>query len=181
MPMNSKIHFTTVDIALVSVFCAFWVVLNLTVAPISFRLIGLPIIHDLITFFTFLIVTWATGKFGTTSFVGVVGAIIVSLIGGPPPVIGFAVASVLFDILMIANRHKINMKIYNTATTAVATMVSAYFAGVLIGVLFMSRSLDWALTFWGVWHLIGGIISIAITLPVIGILERANVRKMNSA
>ncbi len=133
--MTSKKHFTTVDIALASVFCALWVVLNLTVAPISFRLLGLPIVHDLITFFIFLIVAWATGKFGTTSFVGIVGA----------------------------------------------TIVSAYFAGVLIGVLFMSGSLNWALTFWGVWHLIGGVIGIVTTLPVIAILEKANVRKIKDA
>jgi len=179
--MTRKKHFTTVDIALTSVFCALWVVLNLTVAPISFRLLGLPIIHDLITFFIFLIVAWATGKFGTTSFVGIVGAIIVSLAGGPLPVIGFAAASILFDALMIANHHKINLKIYNIATTALATIVSAYFAGILIGVLFMNGSLDWALTFWGMWHLIGGVIGIVATLPVIAILEKANVRKIKDA
>ncbi|MEM2463884.1 MAG: hypothetical protein QXY07_04295 [Candidatus Bathyarchaeia archaeon] len=63
--------------------------------------------------------------------------------------------------------------------TAITTTVSAYFAGVVIGTVFMARSLEWALTFWGVWHLIGGIIGLIIALPVIGTLERAKVKKAN--
>jgi len=34
------------------------------------------------------------------------------------------------------------------------------------------------LTFWGWWHLVGGIMSAIITLPIIGALEKANVRKI---
>jgi hypothetical protein len=179
--MSSKTYFATADIALMSIFCALWVILNLTVAPISFRLLGLPVVHDFVTFFVFLLVAWATGKFGTASFVGVVGSLIVLLAGGPLPVIGFAVSSILFDVLLSANHHEIRLKAHSITVAALATLVSAYFAGVFIGVFLINGAYDWALTFWGGWHLAGGVISVIITLPIIGVLEKAGVRRIKSA
>lgn len=175
---------STVDLALVSVFCALWVVLNITLGPLSFRLLGLPILHDFAVFFTLLLVTWVTGKFGAASLVGIIGSIIALplLQGNPPVMIGFAVSAVLFDVLMLANGHKFRMKVYSVTVAALATMASAYFAGVIIGVFFVPNgTLEWALTVWGAWHLVGGIISVALTLPLIGILEKANVRRIKIA
>jgi len=184
--MKRKTYFTTVDIALISVFCALWVVLNLTLGPLGFSLFNLPIFCDLAVFLTLLLVVWATGKFGTVSIVGVIGSIIVLMMRPSPHIIGFATSTILFDILMSVNKHKIQLKIYNLITTALVTVVSAYFAGVIIGIFFMSKPLtsetmQWALTFWGGWHLIGGIIGIIVAFPIIGILEKANVRKIKSA
>jgi hypothetical protein len=47
-----------------------------------------------------------------------------------------------------------------------------YFAGAAIGIFCMGKTLSWetiqwALTFWGVWHLIGEVIAIIVTLPII--------------
>jgi hypothetical protein len=93
--------------------------------------------------------------------------------------IGFAVSAVLFDVLMLANGHKFQMKVYSMTVAALATMASAYFAGVIIGVFFVPNgTLEWALTVWGAWHLVGGIVSVAVTLLLIGILEKANVRRI---
>ena len=64
---------------------------------------------------------------------------------------------------------------------ALVTAISAYFAGVVIGIFLMNQTVEWTLTFWGGWHLLVGIISIAATLPLIGILEKANVRKIKVA
>jgi hypothetical protein len=58
-------------------------------------------------------------------------------------------------------------------------MVSSYLAGVLITLLgFQSGGPVYALTFWGAWTLVGGILALAITLPVITALEKANVRRI---
>jgi hypothetical protein len=179
--MKSKTYFTTVDIALVSVFCALWVVLNLTLGRLGFTWFGLPTFCNFSVFLTLLLVTWATERFGTTSLVGVIGAIVALLITGSWHNIGFAISAILFDILMSVNNHKIRLKAYNLVTAALVTIVSAYFAGALIGTVFMGRSIDWALTFWGVWSLIGGIIGIAVTFPIIGILEKANVKRIKGA
>jgi hypothetical protein len=174
----SESRFQTVDIALVSVFCALWVVLNITLGPLSFRLLGLPVLHDFAVFFTLLLVAWVTGKFGTASLVGIIGSIFASFLVNPLIMIGFVVSAVLFDVIMTANGHKLSTKAYNMTIAALATMASAYFAGVVIGVFAMNGALDWALTVWGVWHLVGGIVSAAVTLPLIAILEKANVRQI---
>jgi hypothetical protein len=41
-----KKRFKTQDIALISIFSALWIALNLAVAPLSFALTGLSAIHD---------------------------------------------------------------------------------------------------------------------------------------
>ncbi len=183
--MSSQTYFKTVDIALISVFCALWATLNLTLGPLGFAWLRLPIFCDFAVFFTLLLVVWTTEKFGTASLVGIIGSIIILLIRASPHIIGFAASAIFFDILMSANHHKLDAKAYNMTIAAFVTALSAYFAGVVTGIFFMNKPLDlttleWALTFWGGWHLIGGIMSIVTTLPIIGILEKANVRRIKS-
>jgi hypothetical protein len=185
MMKNSK-YLNTVDIALISIFCALWAVLNQTLGPLGFKLLGLPILCDFAVFFTLLLVTWAIGKFGAASIVGILGSIIIYLITASPHIIGFVASAIAFDILMSASHHKIILKAYNMIMATLVTALSAYFAGVVIGIFFMGKPIDgttlqWALTFWGGWHLVGGIIGIAITLPIIGVLEKTNVRKIKNA
>jgi hypothetical protein len=178
-----KTRFATVDIAFIGVFSAVWVALNLTLGPLGFAWFKLPIFCDFAVFFTLLLVTWLTGKFGAASLVGVIGSALILIMRGSPHIIGFAASAILFDMLMSAVHHKIYLKTYNMLFAAIAAIISAYFAGLIIGVFFMYKPLDWttvewALTFWGIWHMIGGIIGTVITLPIIGVLEKANVRKI---
>ena len=165
--------------SLVSVFCALWVVLNLTLGPLSFQLLRLPILHDFAAFFTLLLTTWATGKLGTASLVGTIGSVVAILIGAPLVVAGFAVASVLF-VLMSLSHHRLDVTAIAVLSTLFATTVSAYSAGILIGILFTTNPLIWALTSWGPWHMVGGIISLAITLPVLRLLRKIKVRRVES-
>ncbi|MEM3760627.1 MAG: hypothetical protein QXZ02_05915, partial [Candidatus Bathyarchaeia archaeon] len=92
--MKSKTYFTTVEIALVSVFCALWVVLNLSLGPLGFSLFNLPIFCDLAVFLTLLLAVWATEKFGAASIVGIIGSIIVLMIRPSPHIIGFATSAI---------------------------------------------------------------------------------------
>lgn len=170
------------DIAIIAVFSAMWTVLNLTVGPLGFTLFQLPIFCDFSVYFTLLLATWASGKIGTPSAVGVVGALIVlALRPSSTQMIGFLASAFLFDALMTLCKHEIRFKPYSIAIASIATIVSAYFAGVVIGTVFMSKTLEWALTFWGVWHLIGGVIGLVIALPVLGILERAGLKGIKNA
>ena len=174
-------HLATVDVALTGIFCALWIALNLTLAPLSVALLaGLPMLHDFAVFFTLLLATWATGRFGTSLLVGVIGSVLVVPLGGPPAIIMFcfAVSAVIFDLLMSANHHKIRISMYSLVVAAITTILSAYIAGVLIGILFMGNGFQWALTIWGGFHVVGGIITIAVTFPIILALEKANVRKI---
>jgi hypothetical protein len=177
--MSDNTHLGAIDVALTGIFCALWVALNLTLGPLSFTLLGLPILHDFAVFFTLLLVVWITGRFGTSSVTGIIGATVATLISGIPLMIGFAPAAILFDLLMTANHHKIRIKAYSLTITAIATILSAYLAGVVIGAFFTpGQTLLWALTFWGGWHLIGGVMTVAVTFPVILALEKANARKL---
>ncbi|MGC8998517.1 MAG: hypothetical protein ACP5JW_03860 [Candidatus Bathyarchaeia archaeon] len=170
------------DIATIAIFSAMWVILNITVGPLGFTLFHLPIFCDFSVYFTLLLATWASGKAGIPSMVGIIGAIIVlAMRPASTQMIGFLASAMVFDALMTLCKHKVSLKPYNMLVATVATIISAYFAGVVIGTVFMERSLDWALTFWGLWHLIGGIISLIIALPVIGALERAKVKGVKSA
>lgn len=177
--MSNDKYLTTVDLALTGVFCAVFAILNLALGPLSFQLLQLPILHDFAVFLPLLLVTWATGRFGTSSLVGIIGSVVAISFGGPPLIVCFAASGVIFDFLMFASRHRIRISIYSLMIAAIATMLSAYIAGVLIGVFFTpSQTVQWALTFWGGWHLVGGIMTMAITLPIILALEKANVRKV---
>jgi hypothetical protein len=168
-----------VDIALMAVFCALFAVLNLTLGPLSFQLLQLPVLHDFAAFFPLLIIAWAVGRFGASSFVGIIGSIIAIFWGGPPLIICFAASAVIFDLLMSANRHAVRISIFSFTVVAISTMLSAYLAGVFIGIFFTpNQTLQWAMTFWGGWHLVGGIVTLVITFPVILALENAGVRKI---
>ena len=175
---DRKTYFKTIDIAFVAIFSALWIVLNLTLGPLSFQLLGLPILHDFGIFFTLLLVAWVTGRFGTSIMVAFIGSTIAILIGAPPLILGFAVSAIIFDALLLVNHHKIRVSFKDLAVSALATVLAAYVAGVIIGILFMGNGLQWALTVWGGWHLIGGILTVVITLPIIIGLEKANVRRL---
>lgn len=184
--MNEKTWFTTVDIALIGVFSALWATLNLTIGKMGFAWTRLPIFCDFSVFFTLLLTVWIVGKFGAASVVGVIGAIIVSFPAPSAHLIGLAASSVLFDALMLGNKHKIRLKIRDMAVAVLVTAASAFFAGITIGIFFTGNQINEAtmqsaLTFWGWWHLVGGIMSAIITLPIIGALEKANVRKIKGA
>ena len=176
--MRSKTYFTSVDVALTGIFCALWIVVNLTLGPLSFSLTGLPVLHAFGIFFTLLLVAWVTGRFGTSSMAGIIGSIFAILLGAPALIVCFCASAVVFDVLMFANHHKIRIARNSLAITAIVTMLSAYLAGVLIIMFFQGGGLLYALTFWAVWTLIGGILALVITLPIIIALEKANVRKI---
>jgi hypothetical protein len=176
--MGKKTYFTSVDVALTGVFCALWIVMNLTLGPLSFSLTGLPVLHAFGIFFTLLLVAWVTGRFGTSSMAGIIGTIFAILLGALALIVCFSASAVVFDVLMFANHHRIRITRNSLAITAIVTMVSSYLAGVLIVLFFMGGGLLYALTFWGAWTLAGGILALAITLPIIMALEKANVRKI---
>jgi hypothetical protein len=171
---------STVNIALISIFSALWVVLNLTIAPLGFAVFHLPVIHSLIIFFMVILVIWATNQYGAASAVSIIGSAIVLLAGGPLPVLGFVPAALLFDLVLLVNHHEVNLKPINIAIVVLASAVCAYIAAVVNGILILSLALTFVLTIWAGWNLLGGIIAVVITLPIIGILEKAQVKKVQT-
>jgi hypothetical protein len=120
-------------------------------------------------------------KFDAATIVGTIGSVVVLLAGGPLPVIGFAGAAIVLDTLLIANHHKINRKPYNTIVLFLAIVVCAYFAGVINGILILNQPVQFAVTIWAAWTVVGGLIGLMVTLPIIAALEKANVKKIKTA
>ena len=178
--MNTKKLFKTQDLALISVFSALWIGLNLVVAPLSFILTGLPVIHDFLVFFLLLIVVWATGKFGAASFVGVVGSIIVLFAGGPPPMVGFAACAILFDFILILNHHKLTTKLFSIVTAVMATVLSAYVAANINGLIILGFQTAFSATVWSAENLVGAVLSLVVAWPIIGLLERSKVQQIKT-
>jgi len=168
----------TVDVALIGVLSAVWVVLHLYFGPIGFQLFHLPIFCDISAFLTLIIAIWIIGKFGGASAVGIIGSLLVLGIRSAPFQLGFLVSAVILDIFCLAIKHKPLKGVKNVVALSLFTLISAYIAGVIIGVFFMTGGVYWALTFWGGWHTVGGLLSIIIALPLIGSLEKAGIRTL---
>jgi len=177
----SKRYSGTVDLIFVGILSALWIVLHLTIGPLGFALFRLPVFCDVAAYLTLLLAVWIFGRFGGASLVGIIGSAVTLLLRPEAlQILGFAASGVLFDALCLAVRHEAFAKVANIVVVSVITIVSAYFAGALIGSVFMTTlpywSLSWALTYWAGLHALGGLLSLFIALPVIGALERANVR-----
>jgi hypothetical protein len=96
----------TVDVALIGVLSAMWIVLHLYFGPLGFQLLHLPIFCDISAFITLIIAVWIIGKFGGASAIGIIGSLIVLGIRSAPFQIGFLVSAIIFDVLCLAIRHK---------------------------------------------------------------------------
>ncbi len=171
--MRKKTYFNAMDVALMGVFSALWAILTVTVGRFGFALFGLPVFCDFAAFFTLLLSTWIISKFGATSIVGIIGSVITFMLNSQSTVFGFTAAAIFFDMLMSVIQHRIRINVFNLIFVVLVTLVSAYFAGVVIGLFFMARSAEWVLTIWSGWHLVGGIISVVVAIPVVSVLEKA--------
>jgi len=175
---NSR-YFSTLDIVFIGVFSALWAALNLSLGPLGFSLLHLPVFCDVSAYLTLLLAVWVFGKFGGASVVGVIGSLVVLLFRpNATHIFGFAASAVIFDVLFLTIQHRPPKRALTLIASTLITVVSAYFAGVIIGLVFMAKPLGWALTFWGGWHAVGGLLAVIITLPVIGALERTGVRRL---
>lgn len=178
---QAKTYFTTVNVALIGIFSALWVVLNLTVAPLSFALLHLPVIHSVVIFLLLLLVTWATSQYGAASIVSMIGSSIVVLVNPSVlPVLGFVPAALLFDLLLLVNHHKVNLKSANVGVTVLASILSAYLAALVNGFIILNLSWQFTLTVWAGWNVLGGLIGVGVVLPIIALLERANVKRIQT-
>ena len=178
---TKRTRFATTNIALIGIFSALWVALNLTVAPLGFTLTHLPTIHSAIIFVTLLLVAWATGQYGSASLVGIIGSVIVVFAGGPLPVLGFVPAALIFDLFLLLSNHRVNVKPVNVGIAVLASIVCAYVAAVFNGLLILNLQPPiFTLTVWAGWNILGAAIGFAIAFPIIVALEKAEVRKVKA-
>lgn len=169
-------YFGTRDLAGITIFAALWGVLNLIISPAFFQIFHLPFACDLIGFSALILAVWWCQKIGTATFVGLI-ALIINIIGRPTALhfIGFFAASILFDALTFLSGYKrlFEKRLEGSIILFLTSVLSASFAGLVIGSFFMSTS---ALAQWGgvlSWaglHAIGGVIGGAIGVTIMNAL-----------
>jgi hypothetical protein len=166
-------YFNSREIAIISLFSALWGILNGLFAPIVFRIIGLPILCDMIGFASLSLTFWWVRKFGAVTIVGLV-ATLVNFILNPGGIqfLGFTAASIVFDLASSSLGPK---RMFRNTAVAINSLLlisiwSAAVAGLIIGSFFMATP---ALAAWGgVWgwagiHGVGGITGGLIGIAVI--------------
>jgi hypothetical protein len=158
------VYIKTRDVAAIAICAALWGVLNSIFAPIFFSMFGLPFLCDLIGFAVLTIAAWWIRKFGAITAIGLI-ATVVSFTFNPRGThfLGFTAASFVFDIMygLAGYGNSFKKPSYTMITSITISILSAAFAGLIIGVFFMAGP---ALALWGGvlgWaglHAIGGVI-----------------------
>jgi len=97
------------------------------------------------------------------------------------PVLGFVPGSIIFDLVLLVDHHKVNMKRINMGIAALGAIVAAYVAAVVNGIFILNFAPMFTLTIWAGFVVLGGIIGVVIALPIIGVLEKAQVKKVKTA
>jgi len=95
-------------------------------------------------------------------------------------VLGFVPAAIIFDLLLLISHHRVNMKPVNVGIAVLASIICAYVAAVVNGLLILSLEPVFTLTVWAGWNILGAVIGFAIALPIIVALEKAEVRKVKA-
>lgn len=140
------------------------------ISPVFWQLTHMPFLCDLLAFLSLILVVWWTRRFGTASLTGlVVTALTLALRPGALHILGFAAASILFDVLVrgAGYRNCFEKPVRGAVCLICFSVLSAGVAGAIIGSFFMGfKTLPSILTFAGL-HSIGGVIGGAIGVALI--------------
>jgi len=167
-------YLNTRHIAAIAMCAAYWAILNNTLSPILFRLTGTPFLCDLLAFTTLILVGWWTRKFGVISLTGLlVTGLTFMLQPNASQMIGFTVASILFDIMtkIIGYSNSFDKPASSTLILLSFSTICALTAGLIIGSLFMTFPTIWNILVWGGLHAIGGLIGGIIGLILVSALK----------
>ena len=166
-------HFTSRDIATISICAALWGVLNPIFSPIFFRMTGLPFLCDTMGFSLLTLAVWWIRKFGATTIVGFIATIINFMLNPyGTQILGFTAASVVFDVIVkvIGYDRAFKNPKFITFSMISTSLLSAAVAGLIIGTFFMSGPMvaGWGFVFtWASLHAVGGVIGGVIGVVVV--------------
>lgn len=158
-------YFSSRDIAAIALCAALWAVLNTLITPIFWQMTHMPFLCDLLAFVSLILVTLWTRKLGSASITGlIVTALTLILRPGAFHMLGFIVASIVFDILtkIVGYTNCFDKPLRGALTMLLFSIICAGLAGGIIGSFFMDfKALPAILTFAGL-HAIGGVIGIIL-------------------
>jgi len=168
-------YLTTRHITAIAMCAAYWAILNNSLSPLFFRLTGMPFICDLLAFTTLILVGWWTRKFGIISLTGLlVTGITFMLQPNATQMIGFAFASILFDIMtkLLGYHNSFDKQAFSTLILLSLSTICALIAGLIIGSFFVKPNpAIWFVLGWGGLHAIGGFIGGFVGLILISALK----------
>lgn len=173
------------DVAAIAIFAALWGVINSLFAPVVFRMIGLPILCDLIGFAVLALTVWWTAKFGVATLVGLV-ATVVNFVFNPTgfQFLGFTAASAVFDITtrLIGYSNCFRNSTSTTVSVLFGSALSGTVAGLIIGSFFLPEATlaRWGgVLGWAGLHMIGGILGAFIGVLLITGLNTRSARRVH--
>jgi hypothetical protein len=176
-------YFKTREVVAIALFAALWGILNSTLAPIIFRMFGLPIFCDMIGFASLILAVWWVRKVGTATAVGFVATIINFVLNpGGVHFLGFTVASIIFDVLtrLMGYENCFRKRLLGSILTLLASAASAAVAGWIIGSFFMATPdlAKWGgVLGWMALHMAGGVVGWLIGVAIVLSLEARGLRK----
>jgi len=152
---------------------AYWAILN-TLSPNIIKLTGLPFFCDFLAFTTLILVGWWTRKFGAMSLTGLlVTGLTFMLVPNAFQMIGFVVASILFDIMtrFIGYSNSFDKLVSSTFVLLSFSAICASIAGLIIGSIVMKLPTLWNILGWGGLHAIGGFMGGILGLILVNALR----------
>ena len=167
-------YFNARDIAVIAIISAEWGVMNYTVLPIFFTIFnGIPFMCEMVALTSLILVLCLTKKFGTATITGLVVTLVtLTLSPGSTYMLGFAAASLVFDVAtrLIGYRSIIGNPKISAVGLGVSSMIAAAVAGLIIGVMFMPLSLISLLGGVGVFaglHVLGGLVGATLGFVIL--------------
>ncbi len=161
-------YFSSRDIVAIAMCAVIWAVLNNTLAPIVWRMTHVPFTCDLLGFVSLILVAWWTRKLGSASLTGILVAVL-TLMFRPDAthMIGFTVASILFDILTrtVSYRNSFDKPLPSTLSLISFSTLCAAIAGLIIGSFFLDIKI--ALEVFAGMHAGGGFIGGIVGLVLV--------------
>jgi len=169
-------HFTSRDIAGITIFAALWGVLNALISPIFFQLSRMPFFCDLIGFASLILAVWWARKLGTATLVGFI-ATVINFMFRPDAFhfLGFTAASILFDVItsFMGYKYLFERRVMGSIVLFSVSVFLAAVAGLIIGTFFMEPTILQRMGGVFVWaglHAVGGVIGGALGVSLINAL-----------
>ena len=166
-------YFNTRELIAIVMCAALWAVLNNVFSPIFWQMTHLPFLCDFLAFTSLILVAWWTRKFGAVSLTGFAVTLLTFALRGGSHMLGFVVASVLFDVLTrtVGYSNCFDKPIPSTLCMITFSTACAGVAGLLIGSIFMNFNTNWLIITFAATHAVGGTIGGIFGLIIMNALK----------
>ena len=175
-------YFNSRNVGAIAMCVALMGVFNALISPLFWRVTHLPFLCDLLGFSALILGVWWTRRFGTATIIGLISTPINFYLNPTGAhFIGFAAASVVFDVLVRLVGYKVCFGGLKSSAVSLVSIsaVCAAVAGFIIGSLFMNpnflATMFGSIFFFAGLHVVGGILGGSIGVITVKSLEARQV------